>query len=131
MYWLFDSHGLVIFDPQDFRVKEILKPIFTKEINDFTIHTQKLIQVSAKLEEMYHAQVKVKPVNLFYHTDDGRYSVEPVEEIFKLRRKRKQFTKEEILAELAKKPKPSTPSLASKRSVSGEATDSDDDFLKD
>lgn len=39
--------------------------------------------------------------------------------------------KEEILAELAKKPKPSTPSLASKRSVSGEATDSDDDFLKD
>ena len=111
LYWLFDSHGLVIFDPQDYRVKELLKPIFTKEINDFTIHTQKLIQVSAKLEEMYHAQVKVKPVNLFYHTDDGRYSVEPVEEIFKLRRKRKQFTKEEILAEIENSPEKFSPNV--------------------
>lgn len=100
LLWLFDEYGLVIFDPQDKKVKEILKPIFKKEINDFAVHTQKLIQVSAKLEEIYHAQVKVKPVNLFYHTDDGRYSVEPVDEIFKLRRKRKQFTKNEILEEI-------------------------------
>lgn len=100
LLWLFDEYGLVIFDPQDKKVKEILKPIFKKEINDFAVHTQKLIQVSAKLEEIYHAQVKVKPVNLFYHNDDGRYSVEPVDEIFKLRRKRKQFTKNEILEEI-------------------------------
>ena len=111
IFWLFDEYGLVIFDPQDSQVKSLLKPIFQKEINDFTLHTQKLIQTSAKLEELYHAQVKVKPVNLFYHTDDGRYSVEPVDEVFKLRRKRKQFTKEEILAEIETSPERFSPNV--------------------
>ena len=111
LFWLFDEYGLIIFDPQDIKVKSLLKPIFQKEINDFTLHTQKLIQVSAKLEELYHAQVKVKPVNLFYHTDDGRYSVEPVDDIFKLRRKRKQFTKDEILAEIENSPERFSPNV--------------------
>ena len=111
LFWLFDEYGLILFDPQDPEVKSLLKPIFKKEINDFNIHTQKLIQVSAKLEEDYHAQVKVKPVNLFYHTDDGRYSIEPVEEIFKLRRKRKQFTKDEILAEIENSPQLFSPNV--------------------
>ena len=111
IYWLFDEYGLVIFDPQDVEVKSLLKPIFKKEVNDFAIHTQKLIQVSAKLEELYHAQVKVKPVNLFYHTDDGRYSVEPVDDIFKLRRKRKQFTKDEIITEIENFPDKFSPNV--------------------
>ncbi|MFZ2322911.1 MAG: bacillithiol biosynthesis cysteine-adding enzyme BshC [Ignavibacteriaceae bacterium] len=111
LFWLFDEYGLILFDPQDPEVKSLLKPIFKKEVNDFNIHTQKLIQVSAKLEEDYHAQVKVKPVNLFYHTDDGRYSIEPVEEIFKLRRKRKQFTKDEILAEIENSPQLFSPNV--------------------
>lgn len=111
IYWLFDEYGLVMFDPQDSKVKTLLKPIFKKEVNDFSLHTQKLIQTSAKLEELYHAQVKVKPVNLFYHTDDGRYSVEPVDDIFKLRRKRKQFTKDEILAEIETSPERFSPNV--------------------
>lgn len=111
LFWLFDEYGVVIFDPQDAEVKALLKPIFTKEVNDFSIQTQKLIQTSAKLEEDYHAQVKVKPVNLFYHTDDGRYSIEPVDEIFKLRRKRKQFTKEEILNEIENAPERFSPNV--------------------
>lgn len=111
IFWLFDEYGLVIFDPQDISVKQLLKPIFSKEINNFQAHTEKLIQRSADLEELYHAQVKVKPVNLFYHTDDGRYSVEPVDEIFKLRRKRKQFTKDEILNEIEEHPERFSPNV--------------------
>ncbi len=111
MFWLFDEYGVVIFDPQDAEVKSLLKPIFKKEVNDFTTQTQKLIQTSAKLEETYHAQVKVKPVNMFYHTDEGRYSIEPVDEIFKLRRKRKQFTKEEILNEIENSPDRFSPNV--------------------
>ncbi len=111
LMWLFDEYGLVIFDPQDPKIKSILKPIFKKEVNDFSIHTQKLIQTSARLEELYHAQVKVKPVNLFYHTDDGRFSIEPVDDVFKLRRKRKQFTKDEILAEIENAPERFSPNV--------------------
>jgi bacillithiol biosynthesis cysteine-adding enzyme BshC len=111
LFSLFDEYGLVIFDPQDSQIKTLLKPIFKKEVNDFAVHTQSLIQVSAKLEELYHAQVKVKPVNLFYHTDDGRYSVEPVDDLFKLRRKRKQFSKNEILDEIENFPERFSPNV--------------------
>jgi bacillithiol synthase len=97
IHWIFDEYGLVIFDPQGKEIKELLKPVFKKEINDFRQHTQELVHISAKLEELYHAQVKVKPVNLFLSVENGRYSIEPVENEFKLRRKRKSFSLEQLL----------------------------------
>lgn len=111
LFWLFDEYGLVIFDPSQDEVKKVLKPIFLNEINNFRTHTQKLVSVSATLEEVYHAQVKVKPVNLFYHIENGRYAIEPVDEIFKLRRKRKQFTKEEIIQEINEHPERFSPNV--------------------
>lgn len=111
LFWLFDEYGLIIFDPSTDEVKKALKPIFLTEINNFRVHTQKLVSVSATLEEVYHAQVKVKPVNLFYHIENGRYSIEPVDEIFKLRRKRKQFTKDEIIQEINEHPERFSPNV--------------------
>jgi bacillithiol biosynthesis cysteine-adding enzyme BshC len=108
---LFDEYGLVILDPFDKKVKELLKPIFKKEIVDFREHTEKLVNISARLEEVYHAQVKVKPVNLFYSTDDGRYSIEPVENEFRLKRKRISFTQEELLEKVDKEPERFSPNV--------------------
>jgi bacillithiol biosynthesis cysteine-adding enzyme BshC len=108
---LFDEYGLVILNPSDKKVKEILKPVFKKEIIDFREHTEKLVNVSARLEEVYHAQVKVKPVNLFYSTDDGRYSIEPVENEFRLKRKRISFTQEEILEKVDKESERFSPNV--------------------
>ncbi len=102
LFWLFDEYGLILFDPQDTNVKNILKPVFKKEISDFRQHTEKLVYVSAKLEELYHAQVKVRPINLFYNFDGGRYLIEPIENEYRLKGKRKKFTREELL-ELAEK----------------------------
>jgi len=96
IHWLFDEYGLIIFDPQSPEVKQKLKPIFKKEITDFRQHTERLVKVSATLEETYHAQVKVQPVNLFFSTDDGRYAIEPVENEFRLKRKRRKFTFDEL-----------------------------------
>jgi uncharacterized protein YllA (UPF0747 family) len=107
----FDEYGLVIFDPQDYEVKKVLKPIFKKEITDFRIHTEQLVHVSATLEELYHAQVKVKPVNLFLRIDEGRYSIEPVENEYKLRRKRKSFTQEQLLEVLENEPDKFSPNV--------------------
>ncbi len=104
IFWLFDEYGLIIFDPQDIVIKNLLKPVFKKEINNFRQHTEKLVQISATLEEIYHAQVKVRPVNLFYSNEDGRFLIEPVENEFRLRRKRKKFTHEEIINEIDNKP---------------------------
>lgn len=107
----FDEYGLIIFDPQDNEVKKLLKPIFKKEITDFRIHTEQLVHVSATLEELYHAQVKVKPVNLFLRVDEGRYSIEPVENEYRLRRKRKSFTQEQLLELLENEPDKFSPNV--------------------
>jgi bacillithiol biosynthesis cysteine-adding enzyme BshC len=111
LFELFDRYGLILFDPQDARVKQLLKPIFIKEINDFRIHTEKIVHVSATLEELYHAQVKVRPVNLFYSYDEGRFAIEPVENEFRLRRKRKKFSKEELLALINDTPEAFSPNV--------------------
>ena len=107
----FDDLGLVLLDPQDKQIKDLLKPIFRKEINDFREHTQQLVKISAKLEETYHAQVKVHPVNLFFSTDEGRYSIEPVDNEFRLKRKRKSFTKEELLELIENEPERFSPNV--------------------
>lgn len=111
IFWLFDEYGLVILDPQDKEIKSLLVPVFIKEIEGFREHTQKLVLTSAKLEEVYHAQVKIKPVNLFYSTDEGRYSIEPVDNTFRLRRKRKQFTKEELIETIQNEPERFSPNV--------------------
>lgn len=111
IFWLFDKYGLIILDPQDIEIKKILIPLFTKEIEGFREHTQKLVLTSAKLEEIYHAQVKIKPVNLFYSTDDGRYSIEPVDDMFRLKRKRKQFTKNELMDSIKSEPEKFSPNV--------------------
>lgn len=108
---LFDKYGLIVFDPQDDKVKNLLKPIFLNEIKNFREHTEKLVSISAVLEEQYHAQVKIKPVNLFYTLDNGRYAIEPDENVFKLKRKRKQFTFEEIVNEIENHPEKFSPNV--------------------
>lgn len=111
LFWLFDEHGLVLFDPQDKEIKKLLVPVLLREIEGFREHTQKLVLTSAKLEEIYHAQVKIKPVNLFFSTDDGRYSIEPVDDTFRLRRKRKQFSKEELVDTIKNEPERFSPNV--------------------
>ncbi len=111
IFWIFDEHGLVIFDPQDPEVKKLLTPVFKKEISGFRAHSEKLVIVSAKLEEEYHAQVKVRPINLFFHTDEGRYLIEPVENDFRLKRKRKKFTYDELQSTIEKEPERFSPNV--------------------
>ncbi len=94
---LFDEFGLLIFDPQDSSVKNLLLPIFEKEITSFATHTTTNVLRSAELEEVYHAQVKVKPINLFYSDETGRHLVEPTESGFRFKGKRKKLNEEELL----------------------------------
>lgn len=93
----FDEYGLIIFDPQDKKYKTLLKPIFENEINNYESHTKVILRRSAHLEEGYHAQVKVKPINLFFSENNKRHLIEPDDAGFKLKNKRKKFTKEEML----------------------------------
>lgn len=73
MFKFFDKYGLVIFNPQAEDVKRLLVPVFRKEIENYRAHATKLISVSAGLDEEYHAQVKIRPINLFVNNERGRY----------------------------------------------------------
>jgi bacillithiol biosynthesis cysteine-adding enzyme BshC len=107
----FDKYGLIIFDPQDIEVKDWLKDIFRKDIESYQFISEELILRSARLEENYHAQVKIKPINLFYLEDGGRYLIEPAGNDFRLKGKRKKFTKEQLVAEIASNPEKFSPNV--------------------
>ncbi len=111
MHFFFDEFGLIILDPQDPGVKKLMQPIFEKEISNYSEHVDDLIELSAELEEVYHAQVKVKPVNLFMNYEGGRHLIEPKDELFGLKGKRKKFTKEELLELINNSPEEFSPNV--------------------
>jgi len=112
MIKLFDEYGLIIFSPLDPVIKRILVPVFSKQITDFAEHTGTLVERSAELEEIYHAQVKVKPINLFLTDNNERLLIEPTETgEFRLKGKRKKFSKEEMLLLLESSPDKFSPNV--------------------
>ncbi|MEW6193742.1 MAG: bacillithiol biosynthesis cysteine-adding enzyme BshC [Bacteroidota bacterium] len=111
MITLFDEYGLIVFNPVDPAVKKLLVPIFTQEITNYRNQTSFLVERSAELEEIYHAQVKVKPINLFYIDGSERISLEPGENDYRLKGKRKKFSFEEITAELNNRPEKFSPNV--------------------
>src|SRR3989339_1123299 len=70
LFEFFDEEGLIIFDPGNKEIKKLLSPIFLKEIEDFRDHTASVVERSAELEDTFHTQVKVKPINLFLSDDN-------------------------------------------------------------
>ncbi|MDH7603716.1 MAG: bacillithiol biosynthesis cysteine-adding enzyme BshC [Melioribacter sp.] len=111
MIRIFDDYGLIVFNPLDSEVKKLLTPIFSEEIINYRNHTIQLVERSAELEETYHAQVKVKPINLFFIENNERLLIEPVEEEYRLKGRRKKFTKDELLEQLNKFPEKFSPNV--------------------
>ncbi|GAB1350101.1 hypothetical protein MASR1M107_23160 [Ignavibacteriales bacterium] len=72
MFKFFDKYGLVIFNPQMNDVKRLLIPVFKHELENYRAHATKLISISAGLDEEYHAQVKIRPINLFVNNENGQ-----------------------------------------------------------
>ncbi|MFC2083815.1 bacillithiol biosynthesis cysteine-adding enzyme BshC [Bacteroidota bacterium] len=111
IHHFFDEYGLIIFNPQDINVKKLLYPLFIQEIENFQEHTDSIVEVSAELEELYHAQVKVKPINLFMLHNGGRYLIEPVGDEFRLRGKKRKFSKTEIVETVEQSPERFSPNV--------------------
>lgn len=100
---LLDS-GLVFLDPNDPELKELLKPIFRRELENSPRTCTLIIDHTADLEKQYQAQIKPKPINLFFLHKNGRYLIEPHEEGYRLKGARQKFTKEELFDLLENSP---------------------------
>ncbi|MEP7145955.1 MAG: bacillithiol biosynthesis cysteine-adding enzyme BshC, partial [bacterium] len=97
--------GLIFIDPSDKEIKEILKPVFLKELETSPQVCEKVIHTSVELEVNYSVQVKPKAINLFYIHDGNRYLLEPREnDIYALKHSRQKFTKEELFSILESNP---------------------------
>ncbi len=93
---LFHQFGVIFINPNAPKLKHLAKDIFIKELTSASEVSKRVIQTSAELEEIYHVQIKSKPINLFLFHKDGRYSIEPQGDHFFLKNSRQTFTLEEM-----------------------------------
>ncbi len=108
---LLEDSGLIFLDPHDAEFKTLLAPLFRREIETTPALCQMVIDQSAEIEKTYHAQVKPKPVNLFFFHQGGRYLLEPRPDGFGLKGTRQHFTKEHILDLVEKEPSVFSPNV--------------------
>ncbi|HLA68731.1 MAG TPA: bacillithiol biosynthesis cysteine-adding enzyme BshC [Bacteroidota bacterium] len=108
---LLEDSGLIFLDPHDPEFKILLAPVFRKELETTPALCQLVIDQSAEVEKSYHAQVKPKPVNLFFFHNGGRYLLEPRPDGFALKGTRQHFTHQAIMDLIDRDPSVFSPNV--------------------
>ncbi len=103
--------NILLIDPYDAEVKNILKPIFEKELQTYPKTSEEVIKQSAELEENYHVQVKPRVLNLFYIEDGVRRGLEPIGSGMSLRGTKRKLMPEQIRTILESKPESFSPNV--------------------
>lgn len=99
------NKGLVFIDPSDSRIKNLLKPVFKKELDSAPEVCEKVITTSVELEKKYTVQVKPKAINLFHIHEGNRYLLEPRDnDVYALKHSRTKFSKDELYSILESNP---------------------------
>ncbi|HEX7072159.1 MAG TPA: bacillithiol biosynthesis cysteine-adding enzyme BshC [Rhodothermales bacterium] len=100
----FKGQGLVFISPDDRRLKELVAPLFAREIRDTHRVSGDLDGVSERLRAEYHAQVAVRPSNLFLIDERGRHPLDADDGVFRLRGADERFSGEDLIASLNQHP---------------------------
>ena len=113
MHALFPDEGLVLLNPLDREIKQLLAPVFRKELETSPRASEAIISQTAQLEGRYHAQVKARSINLFMQWKGGRYGIDPRKEHgdFWLKGTRQYFTREELMTMLDAEPERFSPNV--------------------
>lgn len=110
--YILDNSGLILLDPTDVEIKKLLIPIFLKELNTFPKSCELVINTSEKLEQQFEAQIKPKPINVFYRYNGNRYLIEPKPyENFGLKNSRIKFSDIELFNNLYEHPENFSPNV--------------------
>ena len=88
---LFEGTGLIIASVDDRRLKQLCIPLFQQEVDQFDDIAARMEATSQQLEEQYHAQVRINPINLFLMDDTSRYPIDAVADSFHLRGNGRSF----------------------------------------
>lgn len=108
---LLEDSGLIFLNSNDAEIKQLLLPVFRKELAETPRSCQLVIDQSAVLERQYHAQVKPRSINLFLFHEKGRYPIEPHPDGYFLKGTRQHFSKAELDTLLSEKPELFSPNV--------------------
>ena len=82
---LFPDEGLVFMSPDDAELKQLLTPLFKRELEDHAGSFGALKQATERLASRYASQISPRPGNLFLLHEQGRVKLEPENGSFHLR----------------------------------------------
>lgn len=109
---LFADTGLVLMNPDDARLKALVRPLFRRDLTDSPSAVDAIRSTSDRLErDGYHAQVHASPTNLFLLDDTGRRPIDVDAGGFRLRGTEQTFTEEELLTRLDDAPEDFSPNV--------------------
>jgi bacillithiol synthase len=94
---LYPDSGIIFLDPTDTELKRLAAPVIVQELETYPTTGEEVIKRSAELDELYHAQIKPRAVNLFLLHKGNRYAIEPGEQGFFLKGTRQRFSREELI----------------------------------
>lgn len=114
MISLFPGTGLVYINPDDARLKEMTRPLFRRELEEPRALSDDVVAMSRRLEERYHAQVHVRPTNLFLLADEGRLPIDFDGERYRLRGTERVLTRDDLLAVLDESPERFSPNVVTR-----------------
>jgi bacillithiol biosynthesis cysteine-adding enzyme BshC len=99
------DEGLIYCDPTDKDFKNILVPVFEKELTSYPASCETAIETSAVIEQNYEPQAKPRPINIFYTHNSNRYLIEPRhDDVFALKGSRHKFNKSDLFDTLYSSP---------------------------
>jgi len=111
---LFAGTGLVLMNPDDARLKALVRPLFRRDLADSQGAVDAIRSTSKRLEaDGYHAQVHASPTNLFLLDDTGRRPIDVDADAagYRLRGTEQTFTEDELLARLDDAPEDFSPNV--------------------
>ena len=110
---LFEDEGFVFINPDDARLKALSRPLFRRELEDPQTPAARIDATSQALRDRgYHAQVTVRPTNLFWLGDDGRRALDLGDDgTFQLRGTDRTFSRAELLNRLDTEPEHFSPNV--------------------
>jgi bacillithiol synthase len=111
IHTMFPHSGLVMLDPRDRALKQLVRPLIRKELDEHPRTSEIVIRRSAVLEEHYHAQAKPRAINMFLNHRGGRYLIEPRDKEFGLKGARQRFTRDDLLRMVDESPELFSPNV--------------------
>lgn len=111
VHHLFEAYGLIIIDPQNQRLKSILKPVMIADIVQQKSIAALQVTNGALQDKKYPLQVNGRNINFFYLAESGRKLILKTDSGFELADDPKQWTTDQMQAEIEVHPERFSPNV--------------------